>query len=311
MWRRVRSALRHLLVAIAAVLVTLATAEISLRLIGLGDPILYDNRGTYGYRPLPDQTRRRLFGARVHVNHLGLRGPDAEPDALSVLFLGDSVTWGGSYVDDAQLFAAVATDALGRRLSRAVVPLDAGVNAWGPQNIAALLEERGGFGARFWVLTLLEDDFRREKTHVGEVPYFNLPPRTALEELAVLASYKIVGAYKRAKPPADLDRIAEENLAACRRIFEMARATGTRLLVVWHPSAGALAGDPEPRKAALLAVAAAGGVPVLDLTSAYQGRGGLYQDGLHLSVAGHQVAGAAIGARLGELASVDGNAAGW
>ncbi len=308
---RIVATLGRLLVTGAAVLVTLTTAEIALRMIGLGDPILYDNRGTYGYRPLPDQTHRRLFGARVHVNHLGVRGPEVAPGALRVLFLGDSVTWGGSYVDDRELFAAVAADVVEKRLSRPVVPLDAGVNAWGPQNVAALLEEEGSFGARLWVLTLLEDDFRREKTHVGEVPYFNVGPRTALEELAVLASYKILGAYKRAKPSADLDRIAQENLAACGRIFEMARAAKARLLIVWHPSAGTLAGDPEPRKAALLAAAATADVPVLDLAPVYRGQGGLYADGLHLSVAGHRVAGAAIGARLGDLIAVDGDAGGW
>src|SRR5690349_2993827 len=56
-----------------ATLLMLATVEVALRLLGLGHPILYDNRTTYGYRPLPDQSVRRLFGARVHVNHLGFR----------------------------------------------------------------------------------------------------------------------------------------------------------------------------------------------------------------------------------------------
>ena len=49
-----------------------------LRAGGLGDPILYDTRTAYGYRPLPGQTHRRLHGARVHVNALGLRGPDVD-----------------------------------------------------------------------------------------------------------------------------------------------------------------------------------------------------------------------------------------
>ena len=169
------------------------------------------------------------------MNALGLRGPEMPPGAFSVLFLGDSVTWGGSYVDDHELFAAVAADAVARALPdrfSTVVPLDAGVNAWGPQNILALLESEGGFGSRLWVLTFLEDDFRREKTRVGEVPYFNASPSTALEEVAVLAAYRIVTAYKRAKPAAALDRIASENLAACGRIFDVARAARTPLLVV-------------------------------------------------------------------------------
>jgi hypothetical protein len=301
-----RGRLFGITLAAGAALVALAVAEGTLRLIGFGHPILYDNRATYGYRPLPDQSQRRLFGAHVHVNSLGLRGPDAPPGALRILFLGDSVTWGGSYVDDSELFAAIAADVVAGRLRGrvgAVVGEDAGVNGWGPENVLALLEEYGGFGSLAWVLTLLEDDFRREKTRIGEVPYFNVAPSTALEELLVLAGYRIVTRYKTPKPDTDLARIATANVAVCSRIFAAAARAPARMLVVWHPTAPALAGqDAEPSKAALFAAAAAAGVPVLDLGPAYRSAGdGLYADGLHLSVAGHRVAGEAIGARLAAM----------
>jgi hypothetical protein len=288
----------------AAVIVSVVGAELGLRLVGLGHPILYDNRATYGYRPRPDQTRRRLFGARVHVNGLGLRGPDWNGDGLGVLFLGDSVTWGGSYVDDHDLFAAVALRTLAERLPGRLpplVPLDAGVNGWGPQNVRALLDEDRGFGSPLWVLTLVDDDFRREKTRIGEVPYFNRPPATAFSELLVLGSYAVLTRFKEPKPPADLERIAAENLQACRDIFRLAGGVGARLLLVWHPTSAEVAGEPEVHKARLLQAAAADGVPVLDLTAAYEGERGLYVDGLHLSVTGHRVAGVAIGERLATM----------
>ncbi|HYR95656.1 MAG TPA: SGNH/GDSL hydrolase family protein [Candidatus Binatus sp.] len=293
----------------AAGLVLLAAAEIALRLAGLGHPILYDNRIAYGYRPLPDQTRRRLFGARVHVNHLGLRGPDPSPGALRLLFLGDSVTWGGSYVDDGDLFAAVAADTVGRRLAGrfpAVVALDAGVNGWGPQNILGLIDAHGGFESPVWVLTLLDDDLRRDKTRIAEVPYFNAPPSTALEEVLVLGAYELLVAYKRVKPDADVERLVAANLAACRAILDAARAAGARVLLVWHPSAPALGGEPELYRTRVLAEASAAGVPVLELAGAYRGREGLYVDAIHLSVAGHRVAGDAIGTRLADMLGVDG-----
>jgi hypothetical protein len=297
----VTSPVRRAALVVVSIAVALALVEAALRVIGFGDPILYDNRATYGYRPLPAQSRRRLFGAHVHVNALGVRGPDVAADATPVLFLGDSVTWGGSYVDDRDVFPAVATASLAERAGRpALVPLDAGVNGWGPANVLALLEERGGFGSRLWVLTLLEDDFRREKTKIGEVPYFNAAPRTAIEELVVLGAYRVLTAYKRPKPGPDLERLAAENLAVCERIFATARTRGARLLVVWHPSAAALAGrEQEPTKPRLVAAAETAGVPVLDLTPVYRAAGdGLYADGLHLSAAGHRVAGRAIGERL-------------
>ena len=291
-----------------AILLVLATVEGALRVLGLGHPILYDNRATYGYRPLPDQSVRRLFGARIHVNHLGLRGPDAPADALRLLFLGDSVTWGGSYVDDRELFATIAADIVAERLRDhvpSVVAQDAGVNGWGPENVLALVDEEGGFGSRTWVLTLIEDDFRREKTRIGEVPYFNVAPSTAMEELLVRAAYGVLGAYKKRKPDADLARLASANVAACSRIFAAGERAGVHLLVVWHPTEPALAGrEPEPSKPMVLAAAATANVPVLDLSAAYRAAGpGLYSDGLHLSVVGHRVAGRAIGERLAGMLS--------
>lgn len=291
---------RQVLLLAVALLGTLAASEAVLRIVGLGDPILYDNRASYGYRPLPDQHRRRLFGAHVRVNALGVRGPDVPADGLRLLFLGDSVTWGGSYVDDDALFAAVAAERVARALParRPVVPLDAGVNGWGPQNILALVRETDGFGSPLWVLTLLDDDFRREKTRIGEVPYFNVAPRTAWEELLVLAAYKVVTAYKLAKPADDLERLARDNLDACRAIFGAAATAGARVLVVWHPSAAAQRGEAEAYKVRLLQAAGADGAAVLDLSGAYGRQDGLYADGLHLSVEGHRVAGVAIGERL-------------
>jgi len=157
----------------------------------------------------------------------------------------------------------------------------------------------GGFGSDVWVIVALEDDFRRDKTRIGEVPYVNRAPASAWEELLLYGAYAIVTAYKAPKPPADVATAAAENLAAYRAIVEAGRRAGARVLLVWHPAAPALAGAIEPHRAALEDVARELGVPFLDLGSAYRAADGtLYHDGLHLSVAGHRVAGTAIGAAL-------------
>jgi lysophospholipase L1-like esterase len=306
--------LGRLLLALGALAVALALAEAGLRAAGLGKPVLYDNRADYGYRPLPGQQLRRLGGARLTVNSLGLRGPEADPrrpaGTLRVLFLGDSVTWGGSYVDDADLFSSVASARLAARLPAPftrVEALNAGVNAWGPQNIAGLVGEHGayptGFDSNVWVLTVLEDDLRRERTRIGEVPYFNAPPATAAEELLVLGAYRLLGAYKRPKPPADEERLAAENVATLRTLAAHGRAVGATVLLVWHPARVALEGASEPHKAAVATMAAEAAVPLLDLLPAYTAGGGtaLYVDVFHLRTAGHAVAGRAIGDRLADL----------
>lgn len=299
------SVVRSAAVGVVAATAAVAAGELALRAIGLGDPVLYDNRLAYGYRPLPSQTRRRLGGARVHVNALGVRGPEAAPtrpaDTTRLLFLGDSVTWGGTYVDDDALFAAVAA----RRLAaggRAVEWLDAGVNGWGPANILGFVGETRGFDSSAWIVVGLEDDLRREKTHAGEVPYFHVAPATAWEELLVAGAYRLLAAYKRPKPPADLAALATENLARYAAIAEAGRAQGAAVLLVWHPTTDALASGADPNRARFLELAGARGATALDLGPAYRAAGGrVYSDGMHLDAAGHRVAGDAIGDALRAL----------
>jgi len=294
-------------VGVLVLVVTLVVAELGLRALGLGDPILYDNRAAYGYRPFPNQVRRRLLGARISVNDLGVRGPAVAPErpakTVRVLFLGDSVTWGGSAVDDHDIFPAVAGRTLAAAIGAPVETLDAGVNAWGPQNILGLLLETGGFDSSVWVLTLLQDDFRREKTHLGEVPYFSISPTWAIEELAVYAAYRLLNRYRVVKPPADLERLATDNLAVIGAIIESARLADTPLLLVWHPAENEV--PPRPpgsRRAALLELAQKHAVPVLDLTDAYAASTEkVWTDGMHMGTAGNRVAGEAIGRKLAEM----------
>jgi lysophospholipase L1-like esterase len=244
----------------------------------------------------------RWRGARVRVNALGVRGPDVAavrpPDTTRLLFLGDSVTWGGSYVDDDALFAAVAA----RRLAghgRRVEWLDAGVNGWGPANVLGLVRDTGGFDSTVWVVTGLADDFRREKTHAGEVPYFQLAPATAWEELLALGAYRLLGAYKRPKPDADLARLADENVERFAALARLGRDAGVRVLLVWHPTVDALETGIDPLRDRFLALAAPAGAAAIDLTHAYRAAGGrVYLDGMHLDAAGHRVAGEAIGDAL-------------
>lgn len=293
-----RATFLRIVAVVLGLVVALGAGELGLRTIGLGDPVLYDNRLAWGYRPLPNQTRRRIGGARLHVNALGVRGPDVAAtrpaDTTRLLFLGDSVTWGGSYVDDDDLFAAIAARALPGRVEW----LDAGVNGWGPENMLALVRATGGFDSSIWIVTGLEDDLRREKTHVGEVPYFQVTPHTAWEEVAALAAYHVLTAYKLPKPPDDLRALAGENLDRYRAIAEAARVAGARVLFVWHPTADALASGVDPHRDAFLAMSSS----ALDLTPAYRAAGGaVYVDGMHLDRAGHRVAGEAIGAALRAL----------
>jgi len=125
--------------------------------------------------------------------------------------------------------------------------------------------------------------------------HVDAPPWTAWEELFVRGAYELLVRYKRPKPPDDLARLADVNLARYRDVVHEAHAAGARVLLVWHPTVDALSGATEPSRERFLALDDAR----LDLGPAYRAAGGrVYSDGMHLSVAGHRVAGEAIGDAL-------------
>jgi len=119
----------------------------------------------------------------------------------------------------------------------------------------------------------------------------------------VVAAYRLLGAYKRPRSADEAAAATDRNLAAIEELIRHGGRRAVTMLLVWHPSAGALHGRTEPAKPALTALALRTGTPLLDLTAAYAARGGpaLFEDGLHLNAAGHAVAGEAIGERLADV----------
>ena len=94
-----------LIIFIIFILFILST-EFFLRKIGLGNPVIYDRNLIYGYSLKPQQKVKRFQGANILVNSIGLRNSDEilnQKDNL-LLFLGDSVTYGGSKIDNEELF---------------------------------------------------------------------------------------------------------------------------------------------------------------------------------------------------------------
>jgi hypothetical protein len=149
-------------------------------LYGLGGPVLYNANPLYGYRPLPNKVYTRFGGAKIKFNNLGLR---AEEDWDSnrddkILFLGDSVTYGGSFIDNQELFSYLALTDLKNFQGG-----NAGVNAWGVENIYGLVVESNFIPAKFYITTLAEQDFYRGLTRMQGLPFFNVPPKYALAEL--------------------------------------------------------------------------------------------------------------------------------
>lgn len=156
---------------------------------GLGHVVLYDTHPLYGYRPRPNQHVSRDRNIVVHINNLGLRAENdwdpTQPDN-KILFLGDSVTYGGSYISNTQLFSHRATKAL-----LGFEAGNAGVNGWGVSNVYAFIKTTGFLPANIYVSVFPEGDFYRGINRIGGQPFWTISPRYALEELFHYGVYQL------------------------------------------------------------------------------------------------------------------------
>jgi hypothetical protein len=158
-------------------------------LFGLGKPVIYEAHPVYGYRPEPNQYVSRKLNDEVKINNLGLRANqdwDIKDSNHKILFLGDSVTYGGSYISNSQLFSSLAVAKIAGYESG-----NAGVNGWGVNNVCALVKEMQFLPADIYVSVFPEGDFYRGLTRIGGQPFWTIKPRFALQELFHYFIYKI------------------------------------------------------------------------------------------------------------------------
>jgi hypothetical protein len=284
----------------------LVTLELGLRwFMGFGNPVLYDNTYAYGYKPMPNQQVRRTARRRVTINNVGLRArrdwPALKPAGqVRVLYLGDSVTWGGSVLDDAQTFSEQSGDRLRRMLGTDVLVGNGGVNGWGPVNIRGVVEKLGIFGSDVVVVTALNEDVERPLAHIGEMPFWNRKPSSALEEVAsAWIAYKLgLRRYVRKQefvPPAEMDSVCRAHLNVYLEAGRLASLAGAKVLMVWHPSRAAASGGPDdPYRRLYLEGSRKAGFAALDMLPAVRSQPHperLYLDTMHLNWRGHELYG--------------------
>jgi hypothetical protein len=134
-----------------ALVVLLIGAELTLRLAwGFGTPPLYQPDPVCGYVMVPSQNIRRL-GALNFINSFSMRSPEISlhktPGVTRVLFIGDSVCYGTTYVDQSKIFTSLVAQRLGAVVHGPVEVLNASTGGWAPGNEVAYLRSRGTFDA--------------------------------------------------------------------------------------------------------------------------------------------------------------------
>ena len=99
----------NLLMTITSIFFGILICEFAARKIGLGTPLLYETDNIVGYRLKPNQSVIRRNKAKVTTDSDGFRIGNKKllnEDYEFIVFVGDSVTYGGSYIDNKNLFTS-------------------------------------------------------------------------------------------------------------------------------------------------------------------------------------------------------------
>lgn len=143
---------KHRYAPVVGALAVVAITEAILRLgFGFCNALLYQSSDQYEYIAQPNQERRR-FGVRLMTNSYSQRSEVPDSTRTIVLGLGDSVIFGGGWMDHDSL----ATTLFSTETEMQMLNISCG--SWGPDNCAAYLREKGTFGANAVVLVCSSHD---------------------------------------------------------------------------------------------------------------------------------------------------------
>ncbi len=186
-----------LIVCASFVIIFFILDIVAKRGLGLGDPIVYDSHSLWGYAPRENHIYKRFEGDIVTINDIGARSiKNWDKDEKNIIFLGDSVTYGGSYISDDKTFASLSCRTLQNWVCHNV-----GVNAYGVLNMVARSRyDKRISSAPLRVFTFITSDFDRGMAD-SNTAHFILrePPNflSGLWEILNFASAKVIISPKK------------------------------------------------------------------------------------------------------------------
>lgn len=305
MFRRTLSIMAvSLLLAGAAI----AGIELALRFIGLGDPIVYYTNLTYRFAPMPNQRVVRPGGKAITINDRGLRAtkPWASPADLRILFMGDSVTWGTSGVSDADTFSERTCVLVGSALTRRATCGNAGINAYGTDNMAKRILF-GGIDDEDWlVVVILSGDAIRSLQNINAGHYHMVKPTGPLRatwEALTYGSVRFAFWLRGENDRESLERALQVARDSVRRLMAVIRdrqRAGKKVLVALTVGREEIEGREFAFTPVVRDEIRRSGLPFLDLAPVIKAhfRPDFYLDTAHLTPHGNGVVADAIAARI-------------
>ena len=223
--------------------------EFLLKMYGLGEPIIYETNTSYRYAPKANQSVVRLNKSKITINKKGLRATQEweSKNLNKILFFGDSITYGGSYIDDKEIFSELVCNNLNLLNKKEYLCGNAGVNAYGVDNIKNRILYGEIQDAEWIIVTLIEADGFRSLQDVLSVPVFLDKPRLfpAIQEIFLHLSWKVniflrsnysYNNSTQAEKIINSINIFQDSFQSLKNTLIHESTKGKKILVVFHPS---------------------------------------------------------------------------
>ena len=293
-----RATLTKLALMLGGILFATALMEICVRIMGWGQVVEFTPSERWGYLMTPSQ-EVSSYGHPVIINSLGLRGHPVmkrkPPGKLRILFVGDSVTYGGARLKQEELFATKIQQRIARRGSEAEI-VNLSAPAWSPQNWIAYIESNGLHEADVVVLVLPECDLGRRFSTIDNRSFQQRAPPLRVQSIVRWAYLMASQAWSGSESPFVIDpptdratseRRVEANVQAVSKLLQICRGRGVPSVVALLPSLPASQYSHYwPRFEAIIAAP-------LDLRNTLNDDS-LFMDGTHLSRKGHDFVAQAV-----------------
>jgi len=296
---------------IALIVLTVAL-ELVLRFVfGLGHPLLYTSDPECGYLPAPNQHLYRFF-AHNDINSLNMRSAPMQtvkpPDGIRILFVGDSVTYGQTYVDQPKIFTSILNSELPALLHRPVEVLNASAGGWAVGNELGYVKSRGVHDADLVIFVINTLDMTQPFN--DDIPGLELslddhnPPFAIAEAWTRYIKPRIFHQSDADRgsqaPVAGSSQTVEQTIGQLEEAHQRVIKAGARFAIAYSPVRETVGEQFVPlhgQSFPLLKQWADGAnVPLLDLEQAYKSAtfAATYHDAIHLSPGGHAVVAKAI-----------------
>lgn len=300
-------------------LLFLAIVEVLSRYtFGLGRPLIYEYNEKYQYYTRGGQELRR-FGRHIYINSMGMRSPELEYDSKHkrnrILFIGDSVAFGTTYIDQIDIFTSRISQILNDKFNNKYEILNASSPGWAPENELMFIQERGIYNADCVFIVLNTKDLSQPISIFHES--YSTPtqyPVSALSELIgrymlprLLPSrmYRDPGSTGYDFPPSVQDKL--KIVATLNQMESTIKKNGAEINILYIPSRTLdILENQDAWLSGLNAIkvwANKKRIRIIDLTDDFNllQPNMIYVDGVHLTKYGNNVVSLRVAAAIGSI----------